>query len=139
LAKPRVKESRMRVKKRVKKGVKKGIKSVKSAPPEAYLAGAGVLVGGAAVLLLTTTKSGRELLIRTAQLTLNPEVEEPESEESDVQEEVPGGPAEETAVEEEPAEDTDGEDESEVADLKPRMQRPRSPRKAPAPRKAANA
>jgi cell envelope opacity-associated protein A len=139
LAKPRVKESRMRVKKRVKKGVKKGIKSVKSAPPEAYLAGAGVLVGGAAVLLLTTTKSGRELLIRTAQLTLNPEVEEPESEESDVQEEVPGEPAEETAVEEEPAEDTDGEDESEVADLKPRMRRPRSPRKAPAPRKAANA
>ena len=129
----------MRVKKRVKKGVKKGIKSVKSAPPEAYLAGAGVLVGGAAVLLLTTTKSGRELLIRTAQLTLNPEVEEPESQESDVQEEVPGEPAEDSDVEEEPAEDTDGEDESEVADLKPRMQRPRSPRKAPAPRKAANA
>ena len=137
----------MRVKKRVKKGVKKGIKSVKSAPPEAYLAGAGVLVGGAAVLLLTTTKSGRELLVRTAQLTLRPEVEEPESQESDVQEEVPGEPAEETDVEEEPAEDveeepaedTDGEDESEVADLKPRMQRPRSPRKAPAPRKAANA
>jgi hypothetical protein len=129
LANPTVKESMMRVKKRVKKGVKKGIKSVKSAPPEAYLAGVGVLVGGAAVLLLTTTKSGRELLIRTAQLTLNPEVEEPESEESEVQEEVPG----------EPAEDTDGEDESEVADLKPRMQRPRSPRKAPAPRKAANA
>ena len=137
----------MRVKKRVKKGVKKGIKSVKSAPPEAYLAGAGVLVGGAAVLLLTTTKSGRELLVRTAQLILRPEVEEPESQESDVQEEVPGEPAEETDVEEEPAEDveeepaedTDGEDESEVADLKPRMQRPRSPRKAPAPRKAANA
>ena len=129
----------MRVKKRVKKGVKKGIKSVKSAPPEAYLAGAGVLVGGAAVLLLTTTKSGRELLIRTAQLTLNPEVEEPESQESDVQEEVPGEPAEDSDAEEEPAEDTDGEDESEVADLKPRMQRPRSPRKAPAPRKAANA
>jgi hypothetical protein len=124
---------------RVKKRVKKGIKSVKSAPPEAYLAGAGVLVGGAAVLLLTTTKSGRELLIRTAQLTLNPEVEELESEESDVQEDVPVEPAEETAVEEKPAEDTDGEDESEVADLKPRMQRPRSPRKAPAPRKAANA
>ena len=55
-----------------RKRVKKGIKSVKSAPPEAYLAGAGVLVGGAAVLLLTTTKSGRELLIRTAQLTLRP-------------------------------------------------------------------
>jgi hypothetical protein len=128
----------MRVKKRVKKRVRKGIKSVKSAPPEAYLAGAGVLVGGAAVLLLTTTKSGRELLVRTAQLTLRPEVEEPESQESDVQEGVPGEPAEETDVEEEPAEDTDGEDESEVADLKPRMQRPRSPRKAPAPRKAAN-
>ena len=129
----------MRVKKRVKKGVKKGIKSVKAAPPKAYLAGAGVLVGGAAVLLLTTTKSGRELLIRTAQLTLNPEVEEPESQESDVQEEVPDEPAEDSDAEEEPAEDTDGEDESEVADLKPRMQRPRSPRKAPAPRKAANA
>ena len=41
------------------------------------------------MLLLTTTKSGRELLIRTAQLALNPEVEEPESQESDVQEEVP--------------------------------------------------
>ena len=66
----------MRVKKRVKKGVKKGIKSVKSAPPEAYLAGAGVLVGGAAVLLLTTTKSGRELLLRTAQLALRPEADE---------------------------------------------------------------
>jgi hypothetical protein len=128
----------MRVKKRVKKGVKKGIKNVKSAPPEAYLAGAGVLVGSAAVLLLTTTKSGRELLIRTAQLTLRPEVEEPESQESDVQEEMPGEPAEETDVEEKPEEDTDGEDKSEVADLKPRMQRPRSPRKAPAPRKAAN-
>jgi hypothetical protein len=139
LAQSRVKESRMRVKKRVKKGVKKGIKSAKSAPPEAYLAGVGVLVGGAAVLLLTTTKSGRELLIRTAQLTLNPEVEEPESEESDVQEEVDGEPAEDSDAEEEPAEDTDGEDESEVADLKPRMQRPRSPRKAHAPRKAANA
>ena len=36
----------MRVKKRVKRGVKKGIKSVKSAPPEAYLAGVAVLVGG---------------------------------------------------------------------------------------------
>jgi hypothetical protein len=119
----------MRVKKRVKKRVKNGIKSFKSAPPEAYLAGVGVLVGGAAVLLLTTTKSGRELLIRTAQLTLTAESDEPESQESDVQEEVHRAPAE----------DTDGEDESEVADLKPRMQRPRSPRKAPAPRKAANA
>ena len=44
----------MRVKKRVKRGVKKGIKRVKSAPPEAYLAGAGALVGGAAVVLLAT-------------------------------------------------------------------------------------
>jgi hypothetical protein len=74
----------MRVKKRVKRGVKKGIKSVKSAPPEAYVAGVGLLVGGAAVLLLTKTKSGRELLIRTAQLTLRTGAEEPGSQESDV-------------------------------------------------------
>ena len=104
----------MRVKKRLKRGVKKGIKSVKSAPPEAYLAGAGVLVGGAAVVLLATTKSGRELLIRTTQLALRPEAEEQESQ------------------------------ESEVTNLKPRTQRPRSqrpgsPRKAPALRKATNA
>ena len=31
----------MRVKKRVKRGVKKGIKRLKSASPEAYLAGGG--------------------------------------------------------------------------------------------------
>src|SRR5215207_6201405 len=92
----------MRVKKRVKRGVKKGIKSVKSAPPEAYLAGVGVLVGGAAVLLLTTTKSGRELLIRTAQLTLTAESDEPESQESDVQEEVHRGPAEDADGAEKP-------------------------------------
>jgi hypothetical protein len=144
LARPRVKESRMRVKKRVKRGVKKGMKSVKSAPPEAYLAGMGVLVGGAAVLLLTTTKSGRELLIRTTQLALRPEADEqetPESDvqESDVQEEVHNEPAAEADVEEEPEEDTNGDDESAVAGLKPRIQRPRSPRKAPAPRKVANA
>jgi hypothetical protein len=114
----------MRVKKRVKRGVKKGIKSVKSAPPEAYLAGVGVLVGGAAVLLLATTKSGQELLIRTAQLVLRPEADEQESQESDVEEE------EDT---------TSGDNESEVTDLKPRKQRPRDPRKAPAPRKATNA
>ena len=72
----------MRVKKRVKRGVKKGIKSVKSAPPEAYLASVGVLVGGAAVLLLATTKSGRELLSRTAHLALRPEADEQESQES---------------------------------------------------------
>jgi hypothetical protein len=72
----------MRVKKRVKRGVKKGIKSVKSAPPEAYLASVGVLAGGAAVLLLATTKSGRELLSRTAQLALRPEADEQESQES---------------------------------------------------------
>ena len=67
---------------RVKKRVKKGIKRVKSAPPEAYLAGVGVLVGGAAVVLLATTKSGRELLSRTAQLALRPEAAEQVSQES---------------------------------------------------------
>ena len=77
----------MRVKKRVKRRVKKGIKRVKSAPPEAYLAGVGVLVGGAAVLLLATTKTGQELLIRTAQLALHPQADEQESRESDVPEE----------------------------------------------------
>jgi hypothetical protein len=129
----------MRVKKRVKKGVKKGIKSVKSAPPEGYLAGAGVLVGGAAVLLLTTTKSGRELLIRTVQLTRRPEGDEPESEESDVQDEAHSEPAEDAEREEKSEEDTNGDDEPEITDLKPRIQRPRNPRKASAPRKAANA
>ncbi|HEX5907042.1 MAG TPA: hypothetical protein VFY56_08490, partial [Propionibacteriaceae bacterium] len=107
----------MRVKKRVKRGVKKGIKSVKSAPPGAYLAGAGVLVGGAAVVLLATTKSGQELLVRTAQLMLQPATDEQESQESDVQEDVQEEPAEDAKVEEEPDEDTD---ESEVTDLKPR-------------------
>ena len=129
----------MRVKKRVKKGVKKGIKSVKSAPPEGYLAGAGVLVGGAAVLILTTTKSGRELLIRTVQLTRRPEADEPESEESDVQDEANSELAEDADGEEKSEEDTNGDDEPEITDLKPRIQRPRSPRKASAPRKAANA
>jgi hypothetical protein len=131
----------MRVKKRVKKGVKKGIKRAKSAPPEAYLAGAGVLVGGAAVVLLATTKSGRELLIRTVELTLRPEADESESQESDVQEEADSEPRADADVEEEEEseEDTNGDDESDVTDLKPRMQRPRSPRKAPAPRKAADA
>ena len=129
----------MRVKKRVKKGVKKGIKSVKSAPPEAYIAGVGLLVGGAAVLLLTTTKSGRELLLRTAQLALRPEADEHESEKSDVQEDAHDEPVEDADVEEKPEEDTDGDDESEVTELKPRIRRPRSPRKAPAPRKATNA
>ena len=128
----------MRVKKRVKKGVKKGIKSVKSAPPEGYLAGAGVLVGGAAVLLLTTTKSGRELLIRTVQLA-RPEADEPESEESDVQDEANSELAEDADGEEKSEEDTNGDDEPEITDLKPRIQRPRSPRKASASRKAANA
>jgi hypothetical protein len=129
----------MRVKKRVKRGVKKGIKSVKSAPPEAYLAGVGVLVGGAAVVLLATTKSGRELLIRTAQLALRPEADEQESQESDVQQDVHNEPAEDADVEEKPEEDTSGDDESEVTDLKPRNQRPRSQEKAPAPRKATSA
>ena len=129
----------MRVKKRVKKGVKKGIKSVKSAPPEAYIAGVGLLVGGAAVLLLTSTKSGRELLLRTAQLALRPEADEQESRESDVQEDAHDEPVEDADVEEKPKEDTDGDDASEVTELKPRIRRPRSPRKAPAPRKATNA
>ena len=145
----------MRVKKRVKRKVKKGIKRVKAAPPEAYLAGAGVLVGAAAVVLLATTKSGRELLIRTAQLTLSPEADEPESHESDVPEAdqqesresdarqyVDNEPAEVADAEGEPEEDTNGDDESRVTDLKPRDQRPRSaapgrhprsPRQAPAP------
>jgi hypothetical protein len=158
LAKPAVKESSMRVKKRVKRGVKKGIKSVKSAPPEAYLAGAGVLVGSAAVLLLATTKSGRELLIRTAQLARAdeqesqesdvPEADERESQESDARGDVDNEPAEDADVEAEAKEDTNGEDETRVTDLKPRDQRPRSaapgrrprsPRKPPAPRKATNA
>ena len=143
----------MRVKKRVKRRVKKGIKRVKSAPPEAYLAGAGVLVGGAAVVLLATTKSGRELLIRTAQLTLSPEADEPksqepdvaeadeqQSQESDAREDVDNEPAED--AEGEPEEDTNVDDESRVTDLKPRDQRPRSaapgrhprsPKQAPAP------
>jgi hypothetical protein len=189
LGKP--KESRMRVKKRIRKGVKKGVKRVKSAPPEAYVAGMGVLVGGTAVLLLATTKSGRELLIRAAQLALPAETDEEEpqeSDESDVQEEVRKEPAEDADVEEEaadveeepadveeepadveeepadveeepedveeepadveeepedveeePEEDTNAEDASEVTDLKPRIQRPRRPRKAHAPRKATNA
>jgi hypothetical protein len=47
----------VRVKKRVKKGIMKGIKKVKSAPPEAYVAGVGVLVGGAAVLPRPTSIS----------------------------------------------------------------------------------
>jgi hypothetical protein len=140
---------------RVKKRVKKGIKRVKSAPPEAYLAGAGVLVGGAAIVLLATTKSGRELLIRTAQLTLSPGADEPESQESDVPEadeqesqvsearqDEDNEPTEEADAEGEPEEDTNGDDESRVTDLKPRDQRPRSaapgrpprsPRQAPAP------
>jgi hypothetical protein len=155
LANLAVKEYLMRVKKRVKRKVKKGIKRVKAAPPEAYLAGAGVLVGAAAVVLLATTKSGRELLIRTAQLTLSPEADEPESHESDVaeadqqqsqesdaREDVDNEPAEVADAEGEPEEDTNGDDESRVTDLKPRDQRPRSaapgrhprsPRQAPAP------
>ena len=131
----------MRVKKRVKKSVKNGIKRVKSAPPEAYVTGMGVLVGGAAVVLLATTKSGRELLIRTVELGLRPEPEpdERDSQESDVQEEVRREPAEDAGVEEKPEADTNGHEKSDVTDLKPRIQRPRSPRKAPAPRKAADA
>ena len=130
----------MRVKKRVKRGVKKGIKRVKSAPPEAYLAGVGVLVGGAAVLLLTTTKSGRELLSRTAQLALRPEADEKESQESDVQEDAHDEPVEDADVEkpdveEKPEEDTDGDDASDVTDLKPRKSATAQPRERPRPRR----
>jgi hypothetical protein len=158
----------MRVKKRVKRGVKKGIKRVKSAPPETYIAGAGLLVAGAAVVLLATTKSGRELLIRTAQQALRPEADEQESQEAgvpeadeqesqeagvpeadeqesqeaDVEEDVANEPAEDADFAGGPEEDTNGDEESRVTDLKPRDQRPRSaapgrhprrPRKAAAP------
>jgi hypothetical protein len=161
----------MPVKKRVKRGVKKGVKRVKSAPPEAYLAGTGVLVGGAAVLLLATTKRGQELLVRTAQLALRPEADQQESQESDVpeadeqelqksdmEEDVAKEPAEDADVmeeseadadiKEEPGADAYGDEQSKVADLKPRDQRahsaaprrrPRSPRKPTAPRKAGDA
>jgi hypothetical protein len=104
------------------------------------------------VLLLATTKSGQELLLRAAQLVLPPEADDqksPESDspeaddqkfpESDVQEDVHNEPAEDADVEEEQEKDTNGDDESEVTDRKPRNQRPRGPRKAPALRKATNA
>jgi hypothetical protein len=131
----------MRVKKRVKRGVKKGIKRVKSAPPEAYLAGVGVLVGGAAVLLLATTKTGQELLIRTAQLALRPDADEQEeSDEQEAPDEQEGNePAAAADVEEEPEEDTTRDDESEVTNLKLRSQRPRSQRPASASRKETSA
>ena len=139
LAKSRVKESSMRVKKRIKRRVKKGIKSVKSAPPEAYVGGVGVLVGSAAVVLLATTKSGREILARTSQLVLRSDEEESESQGSDVQEDVQKKPAKDDDVEDEAKEGTNGDGESEVTDLKPRTQRPATPREAPAPRKVTNA
>jgi hypothetical protein len=97
----------LRVKKRVKRGVKKGIKRVKSAPPETYLSAAGVLVGGAAVLLLATTKSGQELLDRTVEFLLHREAEEEPAPESDVQGEEPA---------EDEEEDTSGTDDSEVTE-----------------------
>jgi len=114
----------MRIKKRVKKRVKKGIKAVKSAPPEAYIAGGGVLVGGAAVVLLATTKTGRELLVRTAQQTGWLQADQPDSEESDVQvEEAHGEPADDSDVEEKPEKETNGDDGSRPTNLKPRIQR----------------
>ena len=125
----------MRVKKRVKRGVKKGIKSVKSSP-EAYLTGAGVLVGGTAVLLLATTKSGQELLARTAQLVLHPETEQEESEEEGAQEDAQDKSPEDADVEDEAEEESNGDEESEVTDLKPRGERPS---KASGPRKASSA
>ena len=62
-----------------------------------------------------------------------------ESQESDVQEDVHNEPAEDADVEEEPEKDTNGDDESEVTDLKPRNQRAGGPKKAPARRKATKA
>jgi hypothetical protein len=62
-----------------------------------------------------------------------------ESQESDVQEDVHNEPAEDADVKEEPEKDTNGDDESEVTDLKPRNQRARGPKKAPARRKATKA
>jgi histone deacetylase complex regulatory component SIN3 len=62
-----------------------------------------------------------------------------ESEESDVQEDVHNEPAEDADVEEEPEKDTNSDDESEVTDLKPRNQRARGPKKAPARRNATKA
>jgi hypothetical protein len=78
-------------------------------------------------VLLLTTRSGRELLIRIPQLALRPEPEADErvSHESDVQEDVHDEPAEDADVEEVPEEDTTGDDESEVTDLNPRIRRPR--------------
>jgi hypothetical protein len=104
----------MRAKKRLKKRVKKGIKSVKSTSPEAYVAGAGGLLGSAAVLVLTATKSGRELLVRTAQLTRRSEGDEPDaaesdSEEPDAQDEAPSEPAGDAEVKGKPEADTNGE------------------------------
>jgi hypothetical protein len=81
-----VKEFSMRIKKRVKRGVRKGIKKIKSAPPEGYLAGGAVLVGSAAVLLLATTKRGRELLRGTTQPGLPQDADEQESQNSDLPE-----------------------------------------------------
>jgi hypothetical protein len=90
------------------------------------------------VVLLATTKSGRELLVRTAQLTLSPEADEAESQEpdvaeadgqesrkSDAREDVDNEPSEDADAEGEPEEDANGDDESRVTDLKPRDQRPR--------------
>jgi hypothetical protein len=81
-----VKELSMRIKKRVKRGVKKGIKKIKSAPPEGYLAGGAVLVGSAAVLLLATTKRGRELLRGTSKPGLPQDADEQETQNSDLPE-----------------------------------------------------
>ena len=142
------------------------MKRVKSTPPGVYVAGAGVLVGGTAALLLATTKSGQELLARTVQLMLGPSADEEESQDSDEQDAARDESAEGAEGEEEPEEDASGEDEfdvqedthdepaegasgeeseedlnvedgSEVTDLKPRRRRTRS--QAPGVRKATSA
>ena len=84
-------------------------------------------------------ESGRKLLIRTAQLALRREADEQEFQDSDMQEEMQKEPAKDLDVQEKPEEDTDGDEDSEVTDLKPRTQRPRSPRKASTRRTASNA
>ena len=75
----------MRVKKRVKRRRQERHQERQIGTARGLPRRRGRVGGGAAVLLLATTKSGRELLIRTAQLVL-PEVDEQESQESDVQE-----------------------------------------------------
>ena len=76
----------MRVKKRVKRGVKKGIKRVKSAPPEADLAGAGAPAGSPILYSLPPRAAETYLFHRSA--SPPPRRGRQESQESDVPEEA---------------------------------------------------